>query len=114
MSNSSNAADIALAKQIARRAVARHDRKFAAQRNALQLALNIAQRTLADQSNELTDAATAVDLLQARVAELERERNTARADRDYYARNFNQVLRAMQGMRSDEFSHIADAVRRMQ
>ena len=119
MSDSSNEADVTLAKQIARRAVARHERKTAAKLNAaaihvaeLQNALNVARQTLSEQSVELTDASEAVSLLQKRCACLERERDDARADASYAVRNFDQVLNGLRAVQDNEFPHVVEAVRR--
>jgi hypothetical protein len=48
-----------------------------------------------------------------RIKTLEAERDNARADADHHARSFDRLLSAMQSMRSGEFAHVTDAVRRM-
>jgi hypothetical protein len=119
MSDSSNEADVVRAKQIAARIVRRHSAREAAKLNnaALRIAelessLAGAQMTLGEQSAELTDAAEAVELALARVAELESERNAALADTRYHEKCFNQMLAAMQA--TSDYDHIARVLRRRQ
>jgi predicted amidohydrolase YtcJ len=114
-----NASPVDSAKEIARRMIARHDRKHAAALNdaalriaGLESSLAIAQTALGEQSSELRDAAEAVELLQARVTELVRERDAARADARYEQKCFTEMLAALRA--SSDYDHVAAELRRMQ
>jgi hypothetical protein len=103
--------DAASGEAIQLRADARLSKRVKYLQNELNGKIALIAKLSEDLATAQRQAAAEIAQLNTRIKTLATERDSARADRDHQARNFNGMLNAMRSMRGGDYDHVVPALR---